>query len=74
MSLNSNKWVRPTHRWLSIAFTVSVIVNIVAVVQGKYTARVGLWAVFPLALLLFTGLYLFVLPYAAKWGSGRRTD
>jgi hypothetical protein len=27
----------------------------------------------PLALLLFTGLYLFVLPYAAKWRSGRRT-
>ena len=27
----------------------------------------------PLALLLFTGLYLFVLPYATKWRSGRRT-
>ena len=74
MSLNWNKWVRQTHRWLSIAFTVAVIVNIVAVVQGKYTSRVGLLAVFPLALLLFTGLYLFVLPYAIKWGSGRRTD
>jgi hypothetical protein len=34
----------------------------------------GLLAVFPLALLLFTGLYLFVLPYAAKWRSARRTD
>ena len=74
MSLNWNKWVRQTHRWLSMAFTVAVIVNIVAVVQGNYTSRVGLLAVFPLALLLFTGLYLFVLPYAAKWGSGRRTD
>jgi hypothetical protein len=58
---------------MSIAFTVAVIVNIVAVVQGKYSSRVGLLAVFPLALLLFTGLYLFVLPYAAKWDSGRRT-
>jgi hypothetical protein len=28
----------------------------------------------PLALLLVTGLYLFVLPHAAKWRSGRRTD
>ena len=37
-------------------------------------SRVGLLAVFPLALLLFTGLYLFVLPYAIKWRSGRRTD
>jgi len=25
----------------------------------------------PLALLLFTGLYMVVLPYAAKWRSGR---
>jgi heme A synthase len=73
MSLNWSKWVRQTHRWMSIAFTVAVIVNIVAVVQGKYSSRVGLLAVFPLALLLFTGLYLFVLPYAAKWDSGRRT-
>ncbi len=57
-----------------MAFTVAVIVNIVAVVQGKYASRVGLLAVFPLALLLFSGLHLFVLPYATKWGSGRRTD
>jgi heme A synthase len=61
-----NKWVRQTHRWLSIAFTVGVIVNIVAVVLGKYTVWVGLLALLPLALLLFTGLYLFVLPYATK--------
>jgi hypothetical protein len=31
-------------------------------------------ALFPLAMLLFTGLYLFVLPYATKWRSGRRAD
>jgi heme A synthase len=72
--LNWNKWVRQTHRWLSVAFTVAVIVNGVAVVQGKYSSRLGLLAVIPLALQFFTGLYLFVLPYAAKWGSGRRTD
>jgi len=72
--LNWNKWVRQTHRWLSIAFTVAVIVNIVAVGKGKYTVWVGLLALLPLALLLFTGLYLFVLPYATKWASGRRAD
>jgi hypothetical protein len=70
--LNWNRWVRQTHRWLSIVFTVAVIVNTVAVVQGRYTPRMGLLAVFPLALLLFTGLYLFVLPYATKWRSARR--
>ncbi|MGA8619501.1 MAG: hypothetical protein WB660_13420 [Candidatus Sulfotelmatobacter sp.] len=74
MSLNWNKWVRQTHRWLSIAFTVAVIVNFVAVVQGKYSSRLGLLAVAPLAFLFFTGLYLFLLPYATKWRSGRSTD
>jgi heme A synthase len=71
--VNWNKWIRQTHRWLSIAFTVAVIVNIVAVAQKKYTNGVGLLAVLPLALLLFTGLYLFVLPYATRWRSERRT-
>ena len=71
--MNWNKWIRQTHRWVSIAFTVAVIVNIVAVEQRKYTFWVGLLALLPLLLLLFTGLYLFVLPYATKWGSRRRT-
>jgi hypothetical protein len=72
--LNSNKWVRQTHRWLSMVFTAGVIVNIAAVVQGKYTNRVGLLAVLPLALQFFTGLYLLVLPHAIKWRSARHTD
>jgi hypothetical protein len=69
--LNWNKWVRQTHRWLSIAFTLAVIINTVAVAQRKYTFWVGLLALLPLALLLFTGLYLFVLPYATRWRSVR---
>ena len=71
--MNWNKWVRQTHRWLSIAFTVGVIVNFVAVAQKKYTVWVGLLALVPLILRLVTGWYLFVLPYATKWRSGRRT-
>jgi len=71
--LSWNKWIRQTHRWLSIAFTVAIIVNGVAVVKGKYSNRLGLMAVAVLALEFFTGLYLFVLPYAAKWRGGRRT-
>ncbi|WP_437595616.1 hypothetical protein WMF28_23885 [Sorangium sp. So ce590] len=69
-----NNWARQTHRWLSIAFTVAVIVNIVAMGKEAPAVWVGLLALLPLALLLFTGLYLFVLPYATKWRSGRRTD
>jgi hypothetical protein len=72
--LNWNKWIRQIHRWLSMAFTVAVIVNLVALGMGRYADWVGILAVFPLAFLLMTGLYLFVLPYATKWRSARRTD
>ncbi len=71
--MNWTTWFRQIHRWLSIAFTAAVIVNIVAMIQKKPAVWVGLMALFPLIPLLFTGLYLFVLPYAAKWRSGRRT-
>ena len=37
--------------------------------SGKDSVWVGLLALLPLALLLFTGLYLFVLPYATRWRS-----
>jgi hypothetical protein len=70
--LNWNNWFRQIHRWLSIAFTVAVIVNIIALVQEKSAVWVGLLALFPLGLLLLTGLYLFALPYAAKWRGARR--
>jgi hypothetical protein len=73
--LNGNAWVRQIHRWTSIAFTLGVIANIVnifVVKQKEPPVWVGLLALLPLILLLFTGLYLFVLPYAAKRRSGRR--
>ena len=54
--MNWSKWIRQTHRWLSMAFTLAVIVNIVAIAQKKYTNSVGLLAVIPLALQFFTGL------------------
>jgi hypothetical protein len=72
--MNWNAWIRQIHRWLSIAFTVAVIVNVVALMQEEQAVWVGLLALFPLVLLLLTGLYLFVLPYADKWYSGQRTS
>ena len=72
--MNWNKWVRQIHRWLSIVFTVAVIAAFVALGQEKPVVWVSYVPLLPLALLLFTGLYLFVLPYATRWRSGRRTD
>ena len=68
-----NKLMRQTHRWLSIAFTLTVIANFVAMTQGQPPAWVTYSPLLPLALLLFSGLYLFVLPYATKWRSGSAT-
>jgi hypothetical protein len=74
--LRWNKWVRQIHRWLSIAFTVTVIANFVVLAKGggMPPSWVTYSPLFPLALLLFTGLYLFVLPYVPKWRSQRPTD
>jgi hypothetical protein len=73
--LNWNIWIRQFHRWVSIAFTVTVIANFIALALrgGTPPAWVTYSPLLPLALLLFTGLYLFVLPYAAKWRRGSRT-
>ena len=61
-------WIRPLHRWTSIVF-VAVVAAIFAILGvGKQPAE---WVYFlplaPLALLALTGLYMFALPYAARW-------
>ena len=72
--MNWNNWIRQIHRWLSIAFTVSVIVTFLALRQDPPVVWVSYVPLLPLALLLFTGLYLFVLPYAIKRRSERRNE
>jgi len=71
--VNWNKWIRQIHRWLAIAFTVTVIANIVALStgDGKPQDWITYSSLPPLFLLMFTGLYMFVLPYVVKWRSGR---
>ena len=73
--MNWSSLVRQTHRWVSIAFTVTVIANFIALARGA--GMPPPWITYsplpPLALLLFTGLYMFVLPYAIRRRSGRRS-
>ena len=71
--MNWNKWIRTTHRWVSLAFTAAVILNVVAMLQQSSATWIGFLALAPLALLLPTGLYLFVAPYAAKRRAMRDT-
>jgi cellulose synthase/poly-beta-1,6-N-acetylglucosamine synthase-like glycosyltransferase len=72
MPLNMATWIRQSHRWLSIAFTVTVIANFVTRGLGEPPVWVVYSPLVPLFLLLFSGLYMFVLPYAARWRCERR--
>lgn len=66
--------IRQIHRWLSVAFTAAfVIVSGASLGTGEPAEWVYLLPLPPLFLLLATGLYLFVLPYAARWRRGRST-
>ena len=58
--------IRQFHRWVSMAFTLTVIANFVAMTRGTPPAWVTYSPLLPLALLLLTGLYLFALPYLAR--------
>ncbi|NPT53150.1 hypothetical protein [Paraburkholderia elongata] len=66
--MNTSTWIRRFHRWVSIAFTLTVIANFAAMTQGN--GHPPPWITYapllPLALLLFTGLYLFALPYFSR--------
>jgi hypothetical protein len=67
-----SKWIRQFHRWVSIIFTLTVIANFLAMAMGKPP----MWLVYSplpfLFLLLFSGLYMFVLPYTAKARAAQR--
>jgi len=66
--------IRQVHRWVSIIFTLAVIANFVAMALGTPPDWVTYSPLPPLAVMLLTGLYLFVLPYRAKQQSANRTD
>ena len=70
--MNWNRWIRQIHRWLAVAFTLTVIATTIALARAEPVVWMSYVPLLPLALLFLTGLYLFVLPYAGRWGSGRR--
>ena len=72
--MSGNRWIRQAHRWISIAFTVTVAANFVALARGDGTPPpwVTYAPLLPLALLLLTGLYLVALPYVTRRRGGER--
>lgn len=73
--MSLNLIIRQIHRWVSIIFTLTVIANFVALAltRGQMPpAWITYAPLLPLALLLLTGLYLFVLPYFKKRGANQQ--
>jgi hypothetical protein len=64
-------WIRQSHRWLSMAFTLTVVANFVVRASGEPPAWLTYSPLLPLFLLLFSGLYMFALPYARQWRGTR---
>lgn len=63
--------IRQFHRWVSVVFTLTVIANFAVRAKGEPPDWVTYSPLLPLALLLLTGLYLFVLPHATRWRARR---
>ena len=66
--------IRQFHRWTSIVFMATVVINTIALVMNRQATWIGLMALFPLILLMVTGLYLFALPYLSRGRSARRAN
>ena len=67
--MNWSKWIRQFHRWLSMLFTLTVLANFIALGVG-HGKQPPPWITYspllPLFLLMFSGWYMFALPYFAK--------
>ena len=72
-----NKWLRKLHRWLSIPMIVLVPIAIIIKLMGSDPS-----IVFPpqleklqeilLLTLVLSGIYLYFIPYIARWQRNQR--
>lgn len=61
-----SNFIRQSHRWISILFTLTVAANFVVMTFEEPVEWVAYTPLLPLFLLLFSGLYLFALPYVQR--------
>lgn len=73
--MNWSAWIRQFHRWMAALFTVVVIGIFAMLGVGMEPAE---WVYFvplpPLFLLMFSGVYMFVLPHTIAWREARHAD
>jgi hypothetical protein len=72
-AVNWNKGIRQFHRWMAVVFTAVVVAIFAALGVGRQPVQ---WVYYlplpPLFLLMFSGLYMFFLPYVVSLRSRRQ--
>jgi hypothetical protein len=58
---------RVVHRWIAIAFTLTIVANLIALGAGEVPAWITYSPFLPLGLLMATGLYMLAVQYARAW-------
>lgn len=59
-------WIRQSHRWLGILLTITILANFISMAFGPTPSVIVYAPLLPLTLLIFSGLYMFFLPYLGK--------
>jgi len=72
-----NKWLRKTHRWLSIPMIIIVPIAIIIKLTGSdpsivFPPQLEKFQEILLMTLVLTGIYLYFIPYIAKWQRKQR--
>jgi hypothetical protein len=62
-----SKLIRETHRWLGISLIALTIINAIAFAMGYAIPWLYYLPLIPLFLSMASGLYMFALPYFARW-------
>jgi uncharacterized iron-regulated membrane protein len=72
-----NKWLRKIHRWLSIPMIIIVPIAIIIKLTGSdpnivFPPQLEKFQEILLMTLVFSGIYLYFMPYIAKWQRNQR--
>ena len=72
-----NKWLRKIHRWLSIPMIIIVPIAIIIKLSGSdpsiiFPSQLESFQEILLLTLVLSGIYLYFIPYIAKWQRNQR--
>ncbi|MBA3667923.1 MAG: hypothetical protein H0W65_09395 [Sphingomonas sp.] len=71
--MNWSVRIRQFHRYVATAFIATVVTYLIAMIWGPPSTIITYAPLVPLFVLMPTGLYMLMLPYAAAWRTKHRS-